>query len=64
MNKEEKLKPCPFCGGEADIVSTTYYSGRTYDYVAGCRFKKCLIKPRTEKFEFLEEAITTWNTRA
>ena len=61
MNKQE-LKPCPFCGGEANIVKRKlkigfYPSGGTY-YV---HCKKCLIttQPRNQK----ELVIEFWNRR-
>ena len=56
MNNE-KLKPCPFCGGEAEIVEDRLYSD---DYYAG-RCKSCAA---TSIFEFTkEEAVAAWNRR-
>lgn len=54
----EKLKPCPFCRGEADAMYT--YS------VADCKFYivKCLQCGIETPFKHTEEeAIKTWNTR-
>lgn len=49
-----ELKPCPFCGGEAEL--TRYINA----YAVQCR--ECLAIP----FEYGDEslAIEAWNTRA
>lgn len=54
MNK--KLKPCPFCGGEAKLFldESRYYKSQVY-----C--KKCGV--RTNREHIPEIAVTTWNTR-
>ena len=55
----EKLKPCPFCGGEAKVyeIDGVFYAGcfccKTVPVIA----QTC---PMTER----EEAIAAWNTRA
>jgi Lar family restriction alleviation protein len=53
---ETKLKPCPFCGGEAIMRDNKL--GCTI-WIVGCR--KCGADAgfRTDK----EEAIKAWNTR-
>lgn len=61
---EPKLKPCPFCGGEALLNS--YESRKGYDaYVECCG---CLIQMITVTFDTKEEAeakaISAWNRRA
>ena len=50
----EKLKPCPFCGGEAMIISEI-----NYHHV---RCVKCFTI--TDWYKTKEEAIEAWNTRA
>lgn len=52
----EKLKPCPFCGGEAEITKT--YAFDYYFYV-GCQ--RCRVE--TGYYDTEEEAINAWNTR-
>lgn len=57
----EKLKPCPFCGGEAEITQT----GRLKLYL---RCKSCRIglqqKVLRKSLEWLEnEMIKDWNKR-
>lgn len=56
MNKEN-LKPCPFCGGEAEILKE-HLLGE--DYYAG----RCRSCAATSTFEFTkEEATADWNRR-
>lgn len=60
--KETELKPCPFCGGEANLVKrkfkTGFYpSGGTY-YV---HCKQCLIT--TQPRRKAEDVIEAWNRR-
>ena len=57
MENSEELKPCPFCGGEAEIVEDRLYGE---DYYAG----RCRSCAATSIFEFTkEEAMTEWNRR-
>lgn len=57
MNKE--LKPCPFCGGKAEIISEETYSGHNLFWVE-CIECDC----RTSDYEDNEkEAIESWNRR-
>lgn len=66
---EEKLKPCPFCGGEAMIV----FCG--YDSVPQVRCNNCLALMGGDSksysavkgdlfFKTQDEAIEAWNRRA
>ena len=60
LKKYEKLKPCPFCGGEAKInriVNTFYQYAR---YFSSCT--RCSAESKV--FETEQEAIEAWNTRA
>ena len=53
----EKLKPCPFCGGEAELVKEHFFGG---DHYAG----RCGNCAATSTFEFTkEEATAEWNRR-
>lgn len=65
MSETTKLKPCPFCGGEA-------YTYTAYNVSKGVRreywlvhCKKCgLNYPQHKTYCFSEEqAIKAWNTR-
>ena len=68
--KEKELKPCPFCGGEANIGSVKFsetsdqakLNGRTVGYYGQCVQCCCNLSfdiGRATK----EQAITEWNTR-
>ena len=54
-----ELKPCPFCGGEAELSKS---SGG--DWIVGCTNGKCLMCPWSFGFKTKKEAIESWNTRA
>lgn len=52
----EKLKPCPFCGGEAYIVKLNIL----FDpIIVGCKNCGCSVKRTNE----VEEAVRAWNRR-
>ena len=36
MGSEQKLKPCPFCGGKAEICKIG-----TEDFIVGCKDRYC-----------------------
>jgi len=57
----EKLLPCPFCGGEADIeeISGNPFTNESYTWAVGC--KDCNIGWYKET---KEDAIAAWNRRA
>ena len=51
----EKLKPCPFCGGEAEACQT--YDGFFWKVMC-CGCGNCTLK-----YVNKEQAIDTWNRR-
>lgn len=55
----EKLKPCPFCGGEASLCSTGFATKDNY-YLIHCKGCGCkqLVSIHREK------VIEAWNRRA
>ena len=55
IEKEEELKPCPFCGGEAELFGTE---------TNGIFYVKCLECDVDSNFDTPEEAIAAWNRRA
>ena len=56
----EKLKPCPFCGGEAALQYGRFYGNEFYkDYFCFC--DEC--EASTTYFPTVAEAIEAWNRR-
>ena len=56
----EELKPCPFCGGEADLREVT----GGFFVVYCTNIKGCALNPTTLGYETQEEAAEAWNRRA
>lgn len=52
-----ELKPCPFCGGKADVYAVTEYPHRV-----NIRCVKCGMSGATYTNE--KKAAAAWNTRA
>jgi hypothetical protein len=57
-NETPTLLPCPFCGGEAEMVA---YAGATW-YV-WCPSPPCEVSPDTLVRESADAAAAAWNTR-
>lgn len=57
-----KLKPCPFCGGEARILHN--YAGGEWSY-AECKVCRCSTEKFMKSFAVAsdEQAIEAWNRR-
>lgn len=53
-----ELKPCPFCGGKAKLISR---GGLHY---VECYVNTCYIVPKTTWYKEKSEAIKAWNRRA
>lgn len=56
----EKLKPCPFCGGEGRVFEDTSFGVDNPLYRVFCGM--CLVK--TDTAYRREDAIEIWNRRA
>ena len=56
----EKLKPCPFCGGEAELGGVIKPILNEHRYQIACNY----CGGQTLFFQSVEEAIKAWNTRA
>ena len=54
----DKLKPCPFCNGEGEIVKTHLY-GKVSGYFASCKKCGCQLKAYTSR----QGAEKAWNRR-
>ena len=57
MQDKTELKPCPFCGGEPEIIRLKYNCRRYYKI--SC--KKCNIRQYRKRKK--HEAVSEWNTR-
>ena len=58
MAKKTELKPCPFCGGKAEV------GGSRGCYNAGChQINSCRICAFTVNCRTKKEAVELWNTR-
>ena len=59
-----ELKPCPFCGGRAELIQTKCLSNGCVLYHVFHYDLKCHINCiRTENMATPEEAIEAWNMR-
>ena len=56
---DEKLLPCPFCGGEAELMRFPKCDRK---YVVICENKQCMASVGNYSYT-KEEAIKAWNTR-
>ena len=59
----EKIKPCPFCGGNAVLIKHPYATYFPY-YVRCNNFANCaIVGVATCSCKTPEEAIAAWNRR-
>lgn len=57
-----ELKPCPFCGGKAEIVSSS--PGGFGPFSVCCvHDNPCWIRPSTDYYEMEIVAAAIWNRR-
>ena len=64
--RDDALLPCPFCGGDKNIICRTDYDGRDA-YAVSCRYHECHGSIFTLGYGYFAdkaEAIAAWNTRA
>lgn len=59
--QENELKPCPFCGGEAELRKLKHIPDG-YDYTPRCKNPSCCCRI-TKRFNVKETAIALWNRR-
>ena len=53
---EPELKPCPFCGGPAEV-----HQLRKGEWYVTCQSDSCPVNPETNTFDSEAEAIEAWN---
>ena len=62
---ENKLKPCPFCGGKPEIHGYHgFWADNKHHYCVHCTNDLCCIHPSTGVYESIGEAIKAWDRRA
>lgn len=57
----EKLKLCPFCGGDAKVICN--YEVRPYLFAIACSNPVCDVSAGTMDEASAEQAAKCWNTR-
>lgn len=57
----QELKPCPFCGGEAQMVITEH-TPKGNDYTPRCSNPACAGRI-TKKWINYDKAVEAWNRR-
>lgn len=62
MGEHSVLKPCPYCGGVAEMQVTKHIPNG-YDYTPRCSNKSCCGR-LTKKFTVREVAVAMWNRRS
>lgn len=57
------LKPCPFCGQSAHLVTVELSDGSEM-YEVDCKNVVCPVSPYTPVYDTETEAVDAWNRRA
>lgn len=61
----DELKPCPFCGGHADLIEHRFFDEHRNDWEV-CSYSIECGRCFASSFKFYktkEEAVKRWNTR-
>lgn len=61
---EIKLKPCPFCGGKARLLSEMRFGKQKKVWFVACGGLGCGVMPETIDADTPQEAAEIWNRRA
>ena len=59
----EWLKPCPFCGGDAEFANSVFWGCELFKVRCGHK-DKCLILPETGAYFIKQQAAEAWNRRS
>ena len=63
--EEPQLKPCPFCGGEAEMQTSQIENRNDYAYSISCIDKQCIgAIVGYRSYWVKNKAIEAWNRRA
>ena len=63
--KQDELKPCPFCGGKAEIRIADINSSGNELYLLKCCNIKCSVIPKVPFHSYdKDKLIDAWNRRA
>jgi len=57
-----ELKPCPFCGCEAELEEHARKIGKRF-FEVHCPNNSCRVVVRTSNMETREDAVELWNKR-
>ena len=60
----DKLRPCPFCGGKAELIKIPVPPYPDKYYVRCSNQNDCKVAVHTYRGGTAEEAIEDWNRRA
>ena len=63
MASSPKLKPCPFCGGEAEMVRNDEPSRKFSTWLVRCGNQDCPVRPKTGFFTSANFIAELWNRR-
>ena len=59
-----ELKPCPFCGGEAKLLTLTYNGGKVYGVFCTADLEQEYQHGHfIDNYDNKDEAIADWNRR-
>lgn len=60
----EQLKPCPFCGGKAEVVPHKFFSEALKAWKVDCYVVECKNCHTAQYWGTEKQAIEAWNRRA
>lgn len=77
MCEAQKLKVCPFCKGEAELIKEPLWNGGhgyfdCYEFYVKCSNLNCFVKPKSKSYHTIYEknyqiqiskAVNAWNDR-
>lgn len=63
MSDRIELLPCPFCGGEARMMTTSGYDAGPAFRVECSNWGACPVEPKTVEYNGEAYAASRWNER-